>query len=207
MRGFKRIWQFQYNLLMRIYFLRHTTLDIEDNIFYGQTDVDVSSNFINEVKIIKKKIEGEDINLKKILVISSPLKRCVKLATALNVSFKIDPRIKELDLGDWEMKLMSSIEKSEIEKWQDNLMEYKVPNGESNKNFLKRLNGFLKDILKFKQDVLLVAHAGSINGMISILTKEPFDKLVKNYWEKIKHGSLTSIKLNEKKVIIEYIGK
>ena len=192
---------------MRIYFLRHTTLDIEDNIFYGQTDVDVSSNFINEVKIIKKKIEGEGINLKKILVISSPLKRCVKLATALNVSFKIDPRIKELDLGDWEMKLMSSIEKSEIEKWQDNLMEYEVPNGESNKNFLKRLNGFLKDILKFKQDVLLVAHAGSINGMISILTKEPFDKLVKNYWEKIKHGSLTSIKLNEKKVIIEYIGK
>jgi alpha-ribazole phosphatase len=192
---------------MRIYFLRHTTLDIEDNIFYGQTDVDVSSNFINEVKIIKKKIEGEDLNLKKTLVISSPLKRCVKLATALNVSFKIDPRIKELDLGDWEMKLMSSIEKSEIEKWQDNLMEYKVPNGESNKNFLKRLNGFLKDILKFEQDVLLVAHAGSINGMISILTKEPFDKLVKNYWEKIKHGSLTSIKLNEKKVIIEYIGK
>lgn len=192
---------------MRIYFLRHTTLDIEDNIFYGQTDVDVSSNFINEVKIIKKKIEGEDLNLKKTLVISSPLKRCVKLATALNVSFKIDPRIKELDLGDWEMKLMSSIEKSEIEKWQDNLMEYKVPNGESNKDFLKRLNGFLKDILKFKQDVLLVAHAGSINGMISILTKEPFDKLVKNYWEKIKHGSLTSIKLNEKKVIIEYIGK
>ena len=192
---------------MRIYFLRHTTLDIEDNIFYGQTDVDVSSNFINEVKIIKKKIEGEDLNLKKTLVISSPLKRCVKLATALNVSFKIDPRIKELDLGDWEMKLMSSIEKSEIEKWQDNLMEYKVPNGESNKHFLKRLSGFLKDILKFKQDVLLVAHAGSINGMISILTKEPFDKLVKNYWEKIKHGSLTSIKLNEKKVIIEYIGK
>ena len=192
---------------MRIYFLRHTTLDIEDNIFYGQTDVDVSSNFINEVKIIKKKIEGEDLNLKKTLVISSPLKRCVKLATALNVSFKIDPRIKELDLGDWEMKLMSSIEKSEIEKWQDNLMEYKVPNGESNKDFLKRLNGFLKDILKFKQDVLLVAHAGSINAMISILTKEPFDKLVKNYWEKIKHGSLTSIKLNEKKVTIEYIGK
>ena len=135
------------------------------------------------------------------------MKRCVKLATALNVSFRIDPRIKELDLGDWEMKLMSSIEKSEIEKWQDNLMEYKVPNGESNKNFLKRLSGFLKDILKFKQDVLLVAHAGSINGMISILTNEPFDKLVKNYWEKIKHGSLTSIKLNEKKVIIEYIGK
>ena len=102
---------------------------------------------------------------------------------------------------------MSTIPEVEIKKWQKNLMEYKIPNGESNRDFLERLNEFLKDILKSEQDVLLVAHAGSINGMISILTKEPFNKLVKNYWEKIKHGSLTSIKLNKKRVTIEYIGK
>lgn len=192
---------------MKIYFLRHTTLDIEDNIFYGQTDVDVSSNFVNEVSIIKKKFYEKSINLNKISVISSPLKRCVKLATALQVPFTIDSRIKELDLGEWEMKLMSTIPEVEIKKWQENLMEYKIPNGESNRDFLKRLNEFLKDILKSQQDVLLVAHAGSINGMISILTKEPFDKLVENYWEKIKHGSLTSIQVNKKKVKIEYIGK
>ena len=125
---------------MKIYFLRHTTLDIEDNIFYGQTDVDVSSNFTNEVSIIKKKFDENSINLKKILVISSPLKRCVKLAKALHVPFKIDSRIKELDLGEWEMKLMSTIPKVEIKKWQENLMEYKIPNGESNRDFLKRLN-------------------------------------------------------------------
>ena len=192
---------------MKIYFLRHTTLDIEDNIFYGQTDVDVSSNFVNEVSIIKKKLDEKSIKLHKILVISSPLKRCVKLATALQVPFTIDSRIKELDLGEWEMKLMSTIPEVEIKKWQENLMEYKIPDGESNRDFLKRLNEFLKDILKSEQDVLLVAHAGSINGMISILTKEPFDKLVENYWEKIKHGSLTSIQVNKKKVTIEYIGK
>jgi broad specificity phosphatase PhoE len=105
------------------------------------------------------------------------------------------------------MKLMSTIPEVEIKKWQENLMEYKIPNGECNRDFLKRLNEFLKDILKSEQDVLIVAHAGSINGMISILTKEPFDKLVENYWEKIKHGSLTCIQVNKKKVIIEYIGK
>ena len=192
---------------MKIYFLRHTTLDIEDNIFYGQTDVDVSPNFVNEVSIIKKKFYEKSINLNKISVISSPLKRCVKLATALEVPFTTDSRIKELDLGEWEMKLMSTIPEVEIKKWQKNLMEYKIPNGESNRDFLERLNEFLKDILKSEQDVLLVAHAGSINGMISILTKEPFDKQVENYWEKIKHGSLTSIQVNKKKVIIEYIGK
>ena len=39
---------------MKIYFLRHTTLDIDDDIFYGQTDVDVSANFLKEVSVIKK---------------------------------------------------------------------------------------------------------------------------------------------------------
>ena len=64
---------------MKIYFLRHTTLDIEDNIFYGQTDVDVSSNFVNEVSLIKKKFDEKRYKSKKILVISSPLKRCENL--------------------------------------------------------------------------------------------------------------------------------
>ena len=42
-----------------------------------------------------------------------------------------------------------------------------------------------------KRIVLVVAHAGSINGMISNLIKEPFDKLLKNYWEKILWISIT----------------
>ena len=43
--------------------------------------------------------------------------------------------------------------------------------------------------------------------MISILTDEPFDKLVKNYWEKIKHGSLSLIEIQEGTTQIKYVGK
>ena len=43
--------------------------------------------------------------------------------------------------------------------------------------------------------------------MISILTDEPFDKLVKNYWEKIKHGSLSLIEIQEGTAQIKYVGK
>ena len=35
-------------------FLRHTSLDVKPDIFYGQTDLDVSSSFEEEVKVIKK---------------------------------------------------------------------------------------------------------------------------------------------------------
>ena len=192
---------------MKIYFLRHTTLNIADEIFYGQSDVDVSKNFLNEVKLIKCKIISEKIDLKKILIVSSPLQRCKKLATQIRPKFIIDSRLKELNLGDWEMKPMSSIPKKDIKDWQENIMTFKIPNGESNKDFLKRLDSFLKDILSFNQDVLIVAHAGSINGMISILTDQPFDKLVKNYWEKISHGSLTSVFVEKNDIKLNYIGK
>ena len=192
---------------MKIFFLRHTSLDVDKNIFYGQTDLDVSNSFKHELSIIKEKIKDEGINLSNFLVFSSPLIRCLKLAKSLSKDIHIDPRLKEMNLGDWEMKKFSSIEKNELENWENDLMNYKIPNGETNMDFLKRLKSFTDEILVLKQDVFIVSHAGSINGMISNLTGEPFDKLVKNYWEKISYGSLSLILNKNEKNIIKFLGK
>ncbi len=192
---------------MKLFLLRHTTLDIDDDVFYGQTDVDVSRTFLKEVLLIKKKLKREKVDLKRVLIFSSSLKRCKKLASQLSKDFIIDSRLKELNLGDWEMKKMSSIPKKEIDKWHSDMLNYRVPNGERNKDFLNRLKKFLKDVLNLDQDMILVAHAGSINGIISILTNQSFDKLVKNYWEKIKHGSLSYLEIIDKKATLKFIGK
>ena len=86
-------------------------------------------------------------------------------------------------------------------------MTFKIPNGETNKDFLKRLKAFLDDLEKEKNDALIVSHAGSINGMISILTGERFDKLLKNYWEKLSYGSLSLLEFKINKFEIKYIGR
>jgi len=192
---------------MKLFFLRHTSLNVEIDVFYGQTDLDVSDNFKEEVELIKKKILNFNIDTGSIKVYSSPLKRCVKLTNRLTDTYIIDERIKEMNLGDWEMKKMSSISKKEKLEWENNLLSFKIPNGESNNEFLKRLKSFLEDIFKFNEDALIVCHAGSINGMLSLLTKEPFDKMVKNYWELIKHGSLSLIELKNELIIKKIIGK
>ena len=192
---------------MKLFFLRHTSLNVEIDVFYGQTDLDVSDNFEEEVELIKKKILDFNIDTGSIKVYSSPLKRCVKLTNRLTDTYIIDERIKEMNLGDWEMKKMSSISKKEKLEWENNLLSFKIPNGESNNEFLKRLKSFLEDIFKFNEDALIVCHAGSINGMLSLLTKEPFDKMVKNYWELIKHGSLSMIELKNELIIKKIIGK
>ena len=192
---------------MKLFFLRHTSLNVEIDVFYGQTDLDVSDRFEQEVKLIQKKIKNFNIDTNSIKVYSSPLKRCIKLTNKLTKNYIVDERIKEMNLGDWEMKKMSSISKKEKLDWENNLLSFKIPNGESNNEFLKRLKSFLEDIFKFNEDVLIVCHAGSINGMLSLLTKEPFDKMVKNYWELIKHGSLSLIELKNESIITKIIGK
>ncbi len=192
---------------MKIFFLRHTSLNVETDIFYGQTDLDVSSSFEEEVKLIKKKITHEIKELSRVKIFSSPLKRCVKLAKKISENIHIDSRIMELNLGDWEMKPKQSIPKELVENWEKDMMNFTIPNGESNNAFLKRLKEFTDEICEDKHDVLIVAHAGSINGMISNLIEEPFDKLLKNYWEKISYGSLSLVKLTSKKFRIEFIGR
>ena len=192
---------------MKLFFLRHTSLNVEIDVFYGQTDLDVSDSFEEEVKLIQKKIKNFNIDTNSIKVYSSPLKRCIKLTNKLTENYIVDERIKEMNLGDWEMKKMSSISKKEKLDWENNLLSFKIPNGESNNEFLKRLKSFLDDIFKFNEDALIVCHAGSINGMLSLLTKEPFDKMVKNYWELIKHGSLSLIELKNESIITKIIGK
>ena len=192
---------------MKFFFLRHTSLDVAQDVFYGQTDLDVSSSFETELKKIKLKLQDENILLDKLKVFSSPLKRCVKLANSLTNKIILDERIMELNLGDWEMKPKQSIESKLIKEWEDNMMTFKIPNGETNQDFLNRLKKFLDQILIVNEDVFIVAHAGSINGMLSLLTGQSFDKLLKNYWEKLSHGSLSLVELIDGSFKILYVGK
>ncbi len=192
---------------MKIYLLRHTSLDVSEDTFYGQTDLDVSKTFNQEVKIIKKKLLNEGVDVKKLKVISSPLKRCVKLTKEICKSYQTDDRIKEMNLGDWEMRVKTDIPNNLIYEWENNLLNFKIPNGESNEEFLNRLDGFLNNVIALGEDSLIVCHAGCINGMVSILTGEPFDKLLKDYWKKIKYGSLTFIEIEKGKVLNIFLGK
>ena len=74
---------------MNIFFLRHTSLDVEPDVFYGQTDLDVSASFEEEVKLVKTKIAIEINQLDKIKIFSSPLQRCTKLAKKSQIIYKL----------------------------------------------------------------------------------------------------------------------
>ena len=59
----------------------------------------------------------------------------MKLATALFEGFTTDDRLKELNFGDWENKRIKNIPNELIESWRKDIMNFKIPNGESNDDF------------------------------------------------------------------------
>ena len=90
---------------MEVILIRHTSVDVPPGVCYGQTDVPLKPTFEAEAAVTAE-------NLKAYLpfdhVYTSPLTRCVRLATYCGYpDAERDKRIMEINFGDWEMKRSS----------------------------------------------------------------------------------------------------
>lgn len=152
---------------MKLTLLRHSTLQIAEGICYGQSDVDVSANFLNELALVKQKLAGEQFDA----VYASPLQRCSKLAQALGVTEHIvhDERLKELHFGDWEMQAWNDIPRDIFDVWAQDYATLAPPNGETFAQLQQRGLDFLNEAQQqhANQHVLVVTHGGMIRALIA----------------------------------------
>ncbi|QTE23214.1 alpha-ribazole phosphatase [Polaribacter cellanae] len=172
---------------MEVIFVRHTTPKIQKGICYGQTDLDVTSSFSEEVKII---LEKEDFSNSDIVFYSSPLLRCKKLAYKISKNVIFDERLKELNFGDWEVQNWNDINKEDLNTWMQDFVNVKVPNGESFIDLHARTVEFLSEIIKKKhQKIVIITHAGVIRSLHSFINNIPLEKsfnLKLNYGDVLK---------------------
>jgi len=82
---------------MEVYIIRHTTVNVAQGTCYGQTDVPLADSFEQEAEDLIKK-QPHDFNI----VFSSPLQRCVQLASKFQGEVVFDDRLKEMHFGEWE---------------------------------------------------------------------------------------------------------
>lgn len=149
---------------MNLFLIRHTKVNVEPKVCYGQTDVDVATTFHSEADKVKKEIQG----LTFCKVYSSPLKRCRKLSEYLfHNEIIFDNRLMELNFGDWEMQHWHNITDAEYHKWMNDYIETPCLNGESFLDLHNRTADFI-DELKMNpfKNVAIVAHGGSIRSII-----------------------------------------
>lgn len=167
---------------MHITLIRHTTLNIAPGICYGQTDVDVSPKFDDELARLIPKLASMEFDA----VFASPLQRCHKLAEALTPHIQVnqpnivlDERLKELHFGDWEMRAWDSIPRDVFDVWAHDYANLAPPNGETFSALQARAQNFISDVshTTTHQRICVVTHGGLIRALIADALALPLKRL------------------------------
>ena len=156
---------------MDIYLIRHTQTNTVKGLCYGRSDVALADSFAAEVQEIQHKLPKIYENCK---VFSSPLTRCLQLAEQFSTNVCIDPRLQEINFGDWENCRFNDIEPNLLVNWTNNFVDLAPPNGESFADLCQRAGSFWHDLLISKaEQVLVITHAGIIRAMLTHILQLP----------------------------------
>lgn len=155
---------------MEIYLIRHTAPAVARGVCYGQSDIDVTETFMEEAAVIRQHLPE-----KVAVVYSSPLQRCTKLATHLfpHHSIQLETNLMEINCGRWELQRWDDIAREELDPWMNDLVNVRIPGGESYTDLYQRCTGSFADIYHKEKPLAIVAHGGVIRSILSHITNTP----------------------------------
>lgn len=185
---------------MEVYLIRHTTPKVAKGVCYGQTDLDLAESYREEFAQVKRLLPSSFD-----AVYSSPLKRCSQLAHHLSEDTLFAEELKEVNFGLWEMKEWSGINSKELNKWMDDFVHVRPPEGESLIDLLSRTLDFWENLISQKyQQVAICAHAGPIRCILGEVLGVPPQKLF-GIGQSYGGVSMVNIKFGQPQV--EYINR
>ena len=178
---------------MQLYLIRHTTPAVAAGICYGQTDIDVAASFQEEFELLLGKLPVAANTA----IYSSPLQRCLKLASRVADELNCpeitqDPRLMELNFGAWEMRHWQDIPRGMIDVWADDHVMQASPNGESFHCLYQRARSFLMEVSTrhSAESVVVFTHAGVIRALLAEALQLP---LAHAFRLQADYGSVTQI--------------
>lgn len=182
---------------MKLTLVRHTSLDIDPQICYGQSDVDVSANFDAERLELQQKLADFEFDA----IYTSPLRRCHQLAQSLcadpslkltKSEIQLDERLKELNFGDWEMSPWDAIPRDVFDVWANDYANLAPPKGETFSQLHARAKSFIEDASSHShgKHLLLITHGGLIRALIAEVLQMPLKRLFRI---SIDHASITQL--------------
>jgi adenosylcobyric acid synthase len=144
---------------MKVYLVRHTSVDVPSGTCYGQTDVPLRASFEEEAAVCKEAIRRTGIDFTR--VYASPLSRCTRLAAYCGFpDAERDDRLKEMYMGEWEMQRFDEITDPHIQEWYQDYLRVRTTGGESFMDVLARVSDFLDHLERTSGPVLIFAHGG-----------------------------------------------
>ena len=150
---------------MEITLVRHTSVGVPKGTCYGWSDVPVADTFEAEASETHRQLE---MIVKERgpfdAVYSSPLTRARLLAEFCGFPQPIvDERLKEMFMGDWEMRRYEDIEREDphIHQWYNDYLRETTTGGESFPILYQRVASFLEELqTQSFERVAIFAHGG-----------------------------------------------
>lgn len=162
---------------MKLYVVRHgETVENMNNCLVGRIDSDLTNEGINQAKVVKEKFKNKHIDL----IVSSPLKRCVKTAEIISdgkIEIKLDERLLGRDHGEFTGMHKSLVNFDDYWNYNKNIKYEKAENVVDLYNRVKKLILELKEQYSDKE-IILVTHSGIIRVMYYYFKGIPDDGLL-----------------------------
>lgn len=139
---------------MKLFLIRHPQPRIESGICYGREDLG-----------LREPASVHALRLRALLperfgLYCSPLQRALKLARELGEPI-LDPRLQEMNFGEWEGRPYCSLG-TQIDDWAQDPLGYRPPQGETGHEVAQRIWSFHLDVVAVSRldALVVVGHSG-----------------------------------------------
>lgn len=155
-----------------IFLIRHGAVLNPEGIFYGQHDIPLSEEGIDQSREVAASLSRSGLDM----VISSDLHRCRFMGELISeqtgLHLKTDAKFREADFGKWTGLKWNEIEKGfpdEAASWINNPAAVQPPGGENMRMFKERVMPAFMDICRKKgqRKIALISHGGVNRAIIS----------------------------------------
>ena len=115
--------------------------------------------------------------------------------------YESDPRLNELDFGDYSGQLLEEIQDhyQGVLDDEDDIFNVKYPGEESRNDLIKRVGEFLDELVEKDEDALCISHGLAIKSALFWILKDRSDW--DSFW--IENGSVTILEINDGKRLIK----
>ncbi len=156
---------------MELYLIRHPRPDVAPGICYGHTDLGLAESADAVAARLRPLLPAE------FALFASPLMRARLLAEALGTPH-LDPRLREIDFGEWEGRSYADIGQAALDAWADAPLDFAPPGGESPRRMAARAHAFLAELRAAPPApaVVVVAHGGPLRALAGELLGLPAER-------------------------------
>ena len=150
---------------MPVILVRHTRPAIPEGVCYGALDLDLAPTFDDEAAAVLTALPRAR------RLVSSPLRRCRRLAERIGAARDITPvfdeRLREFDFGTWEGVPWDDIPRPELDAWAADFFHARPHGGESVRMLHDRVGAAIADYRGSGASHVVVTHAGVIKAALA----------------------------------------